>query len=239
MNQLDCVIGKNRYGVYAVPACTAETEQLAKNVLSGGVHEPGTIQYILDNRGEGVVVHAGTYFGDFLPALSGKGHRVYAFEPGLEWYRCAKITLDLNFLEGEHDTKLYNFGLGAERDSSRQLLTMRREDDGEGGASRIIQHPDGVEPFRMQYIELVTIDSMISDEEKNEVTIIHLDIEGYEEEALKGAVEIMRASKPILIIEVVRNITPDTEFYKSFIFGELGYKEIDNVHGNLVFQSTK
>ncbi len=239
MNQLDCIIGKNGYGVYAVPACTAETEQLARTILSGGIHEAATIQYILDNRGDGVVVHAGTYFGDFLPALSGKGHRVYAFEPGLEWYRCAKITLDLNFLEGKHDTKLYNFGLGAERDSSRQLLTMRTEDDGEGGASRIMQHPDGVEPFRMQYIELVTIDSMIPDEEKNEVTIIHLDVENYEEEALKGAKETLLIGKPILILEVAIGTKLDSDFYTDFIFGELGYKEIDNVHGNLVFQSTK
>lgn len=237
MNPLDCVIGKNVYGNYAVPVCTATTETLAKCILDGGVHEPETIQYILDNRGDGVVVHAGTYFGDFLPAISGKGHRVYAFEPGLEWYRCAKITLDLNFLEGEHDTKLYNFGLGAERESGRQLLTLRTEDEGEGGASRIIGQPDGVEPFRMQYIELVTIDLIVS--EKKEVSVIQLDIEGFEEEALKGAKKTLIASKPLLILEVANNIMLDTEFYKDFIFGELEYKEVDKVRGNYVFQSTK
>lgn len=233
--KLDCVFAENEYGKYAIPACTIKTEHLSKTILQGGVHERPTIEYILKNRGDGIVIHAGTYFGDFLPAISGLGHRVYAFEPGLQWYRCAKITMQLNFLPHEHHTQLYNFGLGADFDTTRQLLTMRFEDDGEGGASRIMTHPDGVEPWRMEFIRIVPLDYIVADPE--DVSLIHLDIEGYEEYALMGAKSILSLSRPILILEVANDDMVNSEFYKDFIFGELAYEQVDNVSGNRVYRS--
>ena len=72
LNQLDvlkCKISYNKYGGYCVPL-SSHYRPAAKTVLSKKVYEPDTIEYMLKNCKSGDVVHAGTYFGDFLPALS-------------------------------------------------------------------------------------------------------------------------------------------------------------------------
>jgi len=206
---------------------------IPKILLLGDAYEKETVDCIVENRGGGVVVHAGAFIGDMLPRLSEDNHRVYAFEPGNEFFRCAQITLALNF--DNHRTTLINKGLGETDGEVVQLLT--KEDEGgtsEGGASRIMAHPDGVEPYRMETIKLTTIDSTVLNEA---ISLIHLDIEGYEENALKGAINHIRATYPVLIIEVGSDERLETEFYQKVIFGELGYAEVDRMHGNIVLKS--
>ena len=69
------------------------------------------------NCGTGDLVHAGTYFGDFIPALSrvcAPDAKVWAFEPNPENYRCALITTTLNNL---HNVEIKNAGLGSQEGS--------------------------------------------------------------------------------------------------------------------------
>ncbi len=61
----------------------------AAAVLAGNVWEAGVIAFMARNCGTGDIVHAGTYFGDFLPGLSHAltpGARLWAFEPSSENY---------------------------------------------------------------------------------------------------------------------------------------------------------
>jgi hypothetical protein len=61
-----------------------------------------------------------------------------------------------------------------------------------------------------------------------------LDIEGYEEEALKGATELLRRDRPILILEMWQDSYLDTPFFKDFIFGELNYVKGQKLYENTV-----
>jgi FkbM family methyltransferase len=220
---------------------SADHRCVAQNLLAGQVHEQRTIDCILKYREEGAVIHAGAFIGDMIPALSGR-NTLYAFEPGKEFFRCCKITLDLNFADDEHNTILFNMGLGAEPRIDAPLLTKENEERSEGGASRIMQNPDGVEPYRMESVEITTIDNALPlclerTLIYNPITVIHLDVEGYEEEALKGGIENIRHYKPVLIVEIGLDDTRiETDFYRDIIFGELGYKEIDRFHGNRVYK---
>jgi len=128
-------------------------------LMEGVIHEPKTISMILQHRGDGILIHAGAYIGDMLPAFSGKGHRVYAFEPARDFFRCAKITMDLNFADGEHSTVLINKGLGDKVGEVVQLLTTEDGEISEGGASRIMRCADGVELNRLEELCLTTIDT--------------------------------------------------------------------------------
>ena len=70
-------------------------------ILDGRIWEKDTVDLIVRHVGKGDVVHAGTYFGDFLPALAASvasGAKVWAFDPNLESFRCSQITLLLRVI---------------------------------------------------------------------------------------------------------------------------------------------
>jgi FkbM family methyltransferase len=199
---LDCCVAYNRYGAYCVPVSGLH-RPAAMYVLAGEVWEARTIDLMVPLCGRGDIVHAGTFFGDFLPALatacSAAGNRVWAFEPNPESYRCAAITLQLNQVT---NVQLINAGLG-ERSSSRTLVTT---ESGVplGGASYLL--PEGDEsPERLtegtSTVPIVTVDETVP--YGRPISVIQLDVEGYEERALTGAMRTIRKYRPLLILETV------------------------------------
>src|SRR2546429_648934 len=75
-------VASNEYGKYCVPLSVVG-RPAAEAVFGGRVYEPETVQFIRSHAGEGSVVHAGAFFGDFLPALAtvlDAGAALWAFE---------------------------------------------------------------------------------------------------------------------------------------------------------------
>ena len=224
----EIIIAENEYGKYAVPASTAHRSG-SRELIEGIVHEPETIKLIMRERGNGIVVHAGAFIGDFLPALSGPDHRIFAFEPGALFFKCCQQTMQMNFPDGNHQTTLIKAGLGAEPAFDMPLLTMSTETESEGGTARILEHLGNVDERFYEPVEITTIDMILP--QHHDVSIIHLDIEGFEERALMGGINTIRTSKPMLIIEAGMNEHFDSDFYQNVIFGELGYEDIGQTHG--------
>jgi len=208
-------------------------QPVINELMAGQVYEENTIGYILDNCGNGTIVHAGAFIGDMLPAISGMKNRVIAFEPSLVSFRCAQITLQLNFQEHEHKTVLKNKGLGAEKASDIPLVSMRDAVKPLGGETRILQHIGNTPKEFVEYINITTIDHEVPD--TDDVTVIHLDVEGYEEKTLMGAKKTLQDSTPMLILEIASEQYIETEFYDEFIFGELGYREVERHRGNRIY----
>lgn len=69
LSVLKCIVSYNKYGGFCVPESSCH-RPVSQRIFSNGVWEPDTIEFIMSNCGDGDVVHAGTYFGDFLSALS-------------------------------------------------------------------------------------------------------------------------------------------------------------------------
>src|SRR5438046_4458528 len=95
---LSCFIASNEYGMYCIPQSSSD-RPASKAVLASKVWEPKTIQFIRENCGTGDVVHAGMYFGDFLPGISkalAPGALLWGFEPNPENFECARCTSLLN-----------------------------------------------------------------------------------------------------------------------------------------------
>ena len=227
---LKCLISYNEYGGYCVPESSRHRPATQK-ILSNKVHEPRTIEFIRANCRDGDIVHAGAYFGDFLPALSTRcsdGSKIWAFEPNSENFRCAKKTLEIN---GIVNVELMRAGLGAERGSSRIKVTDNKG-RALGGGSRITlnleSNSQGSEP-----IDIVTVDEVVG--VRRSVSIVQLDVEGHEKEALMGALETIRRCRPILILEV----WPKSKLLESDWFSEnimsLGYRRSVDLHRNVVF----
>ena len=230
LTALKCIVSYNKYGGYCVPE-SSRHRPAARKILSNDVYEPNTIEFMMSNCGNGDIVHAGAYFGDFLPALSkgaAPGSKVWAFEPNPENYRCARITLEINDIA---NVVLTNAGLGARQEV---LLMQTADENGHslGGCSRIIAKESN-EAAEAETVQIVTINDMIGPDRN--VSIIQLDVEGHEKEALAGALKTIQRCLPTIIFEVLSNSTLLGSDWFSENILSLGYRKINDIHDNSVF----
>ena len=221
---LQCCIAYNKYGGYCLPWSSVH-RPAAQTILSGEVWEPKTIEIITKNCGTGDIIHAGTYFGDFLPAISracSSHAKVWAFEPHPENYRCSVITININRLD---NVEIANAGLGF-REGSMSMLITDRIGRALGGGSKLIKS-DSQSQGQSVRVKVLRIDDVISSDRN--ISIIQLDVEGFEQQALAGAMETIRRCKPMLILESL----PDEDWLSANLF-TLGYKVKGKVHINSV-----
>lgn len=174
-------------GSFFVPKY-AEHRPASQAILHGRLYEPETHSIVAKflHARPGSIVHAGTFFGDMLPSFAKACSRqVYAFEPVLENFLLAKLCVEENNLE---NVMIMNAGLSS-------TIAVARIDTGVecgvhlGGGSQISDHG--------QLTTLLTIDSF----QIPDLSVIQLDVEGHELEALRGAAETIRSSHPLIMIE--------------------------------------
>lgn len=227
LTRFETLTASNAYGRYCVPA-SSRHRPAAKAILKGTIWEAETIAFLASRCGDGDIVHAGTYFGDFLPALStaaAPGARIWAFEPSSENLRCAEITLELNDIR---NVTLTHAALG-DHTGTALLYTGPTGQLPCGGASEIRtkRAPGG----DYEDVALVTIDRVVP--ENRRVSIIQLDVEHYEQQALAGAIRTIRRCRPILVLE---NLPADQEWFRENVMG-LGYRRYGRINANLVLMA--
>lgn len=207
------LFASNIYGRYCIPAISAH-RPAARRVLAGHVYEPDTLLFL--RAIPGPIIHAGTYYGDFLPALSTSRHStIYAFEPNPLNYECARRTCEMNNLQ---NIQLIHAGLS---DQACTLPLKIWDDDGFnlGGHSHItITANERTIPVKM-----IRLDDVIPEHEQ--IAIIQLDVEGHEQQALMGARAIIERCRPIIIVETV----PDINWLR-----EINYQVLRTIHANSV-----
>ena len=222
---LQCCIAYNKYGGFCVPL-SSRYRPAAQKILSGDIYEQNTIEFLTSNSNGGDIVHAGTYFGDFLPALSRSlalDAKVWAFEPNRENYRCTLITTYINELQ---NVELTNAGLG-ERQDSLAMVTSDISGRALGGASRILRKGNEISSERKEIVQIVTVDEMIPLDRK--VSIIQLDVEGYEKQALSGALKTIQRCLQIILLETL----PENDWLTQNILCH-GYQISGTVNGNTI-----
>lgn len=222
---LQCCIAYNRYGGYCVPLASSHRPAV-QSILWGNVHEPNTIEFLISSCRDGDIVHAGTYFGDFLPALSrscAPGAKIWAFEPHPEHYRCARITSSINELR---NVELMNAGLGEGR-SSQVMVTTDASGLSLGGGSQIVPRGDAGASGATLPVQVVAIDDIVPPDRK--VSIIQLDVELYERQALCGALKTIQRCLPIILVETL----PEEKWLSENLW-PLGYRVFREVDGNAV-----
>ncbi len=117
-----------------------------------------TLAFLCANYAKADIVHAGSYFGDFLPALSravAPDARIWAFKPSRENFSCAEITLKLN---GIQNVALSHAALGAAAGSA-QLCARKAERRASRDGSAIAA--DKLPGFRYEEVEVVTVDEAV------------------------------------------------------------------------------
>ena len=189
-----------RYALHR-PAC--------HEFLNGRVYEPQThalVTKLLAERG-GNMIHAGTFFGDMLPSFAHAcPGTLYAFEPVLENYVLAKLCVEANALG---NVALFNAALGHELGIGHVYTGTTLH---HGGASEISD--------RGQIPTLMPIDAL----DLSDLTLLRLDVEGYELPVLKGAERTLRRCCPIILIE-------DYKGTCGGFLGALGYEKSGEIPG--------
>lgn len=212
---LEATLSYNKYGGYCIPRRSVH-RPAAQYVLSGRVWEEETIEYLVSVAKPNTdIVHAGTFFGDFLPALSRHFRVVYAFEPVEVNFRCAEVTCLLN---GLYNVVLSKHALGA---TCGEALMKTKDEDGiyYGGHSHIA--PDGDECVLVRKLDRAL-------PAKTDISVIHLDVEYYEEYVLRGALATIIQHRPVLVVETL----PEEFFEEKLV--PLGYVLSHKVCGNHV-----
>lgn len=213
---------ENIYGRYSVPD-GLDARPAVRRVKAGEVYEPKTIAFMRETAGTGDIIHAGTFFGDFLPGLSSAmadDARIWAFEPNPISAHHAAETIALNDLT---NVTLTN---AAVSNQAGVIHFRTHEETGAplGGHSHFVEGPGaGVEEVQSVMLDFaVPLDRPVS--------ILQLDVEGHEIEALWGAYHIINRWKPILVLEEF-----DRPRWLRRQFPRVNYDRASRVHGNIVY----
>jgi FkbM family methyltransferase len=181
-----------------------------------GIGELKTFKERFKNNKNDVIIDVGGYIGDsILVFRQYTENKIYSFEPNTKNYKLALKTLELNKLSGtDGNVVIENFGLGDKKKT--ETLTIN-----DGAISSIIHKSK--DNTLNEEIKIDTLDNYVKKYNLN-VGLIKVDIEGYEQYFLRGAINTIKEQKPILLLSIYHNYD---DFYKIKPFIEnldLGYK---------------
>lgn len=155
-------------------------------------------------EGRNVAIDIGGHIGLYSHALVDLFTNVYAFEPSPINAECFKINVP--------KATLFEGGLG----DREEILKLSIAPDNTGNSSLVEDFG-----FKTADVKIKTLDSMNFDK----IDLVKIDVQGFEEQVLIGALESLRRFKPILIVEVIthKNMPPNQKII-DLLVGELGYK---------------
>lgn len=224
-SQIDSFVFRNKYGLYATPK--NHDRPAVNKIRNGEVYESATLSFLKKYYVSGTdVVHAGTYFGDMLPFYSrlvGTLNAVWAFEPIPLHFVCAEKTIELN---GLRNIFLNNMALSNETD----ILEMETSCGGisKGGGSNISTRQSTHCEYEL--VRAVRLDDLLL-QMSRKVSVIHLDVEGHELLALRGAAALLQRDNPTIILEVWESQKKNIERFME----DLQYRKVRSVDGNSFF----
>lgn len=200
----------------------------SKRIREGKYYEPKLHKFVAKHlkKNPGSMVHAGTFIGDMLPRFSAAATTLYAFEPEIENYLAAKAMVDVNNLA---NVFLINAALGAQQD----VLELIIEANGRHLGGRVQLQRDELalsdkekeEISRKSYVPVVVIDHL----KIEDLSLLQLDVEGYELQVLQGATQTLEKCKPAVVVE-------DKSHACAEYLREFGYELTDgNINGNALY----
>ncbi len=177
---------KNVYGARMVFYRGFGAEYFMKN------GELGTLTFIRDNLKEGqVFVDVGAYvgfFSIFASKIVGKNGKVLAFEPNPQAHKILLENIKLNRCD---NISVFNIALGSVEGFSFLHIPKGRSKS----EATVLNVEKGVK------VAVKPLDSILKGIDIKGVDMVKIDVEGWENEVLKGMKETLRGYRPILIVE--------------------------------------
>ncbi len=164
-------------------------ERIKKVIVAGQRWEEHIIEVLEEHvRPGSVALDVGAHIGTHTLTMSrlvGPSGRVYAFEPVQKTYRELRRNLELNGVTNVVPLR-YAIGKGA-----ASVIEMNPIHPGEEGGTSVGHGGDRV--------ELRSLDSFGFEQ----VSLIKIDVEGFELPVLDGAEETIRRNRPVLVVEIM------------------------------------
>lgn len=167
----------------------------------------------------GVCIQAGGACGIWPLRFSQLFETVYTFEPKVENYHCLMENIQGSGIIAFHNPL---------SDKNEKYNVVN--DDGEAdncGAGYLVQDSDGVEAIKIDDLGLGACD------------LIQLDVEGYELEALQGAIETIKEYKPTIVLEEkpLPHINSDYKRARKWLSDMFGYRVVDGVSKDIILKA--
>ena len=184
-----------------------QDEYIGKSLLNYGEYNPDETEYIVSLAAKAgkdkLVLDIGANIGVISQALERCGFTVEAFEPQPEVF---------NLLRKNMKGKAHNLALGAEAGKATMPKVDYAKPNNFGGLGLGMAGKNGNID-----VEVRTLDSF----NFRQVGMIKIDVEGFEEQVLRGGIETIRRCNPLLYLEDDRTEKSDG-LHK--LLAELGYK---------------
>ena len=172
---------------------------------------------IKQNKPINNVIHAGGNIGIYALEFAKRAKNVYVFEPVSENFSVLSINCAT-----KDNIFLYKAALG---DTHTPINMINEAADKQCGAWRVETNSGNVPTL------------MIDDLNISNVSIIHLDIEGFEFFAFKGAEETIKRCKPLLAFEILSHSShydyTESDLFKYIV--DLGYNSYMRYGNEIMF----
>jgi len=183
--------------------------------------DPREIHYMIKNLKKGsVAVDLGAHKGGYLywihKYLQPNG-KIYAFEPQLKLFNYLK---KISALKKYENVTIENMGISSEEGEVTFCIPKTAKGDSPG--AKIGFFEDGT-PYEESKIQTTTLDKYFFDRQINP-SFIKIDVEGHEKQVLLGGVNLLKLSKPIILMECENRHLKDGDIFDVFdLLLKLGY----------------
>lgn len=170
---------------------------VGKSLAHYGEYGPDETEYLLSlvGKDDGVVLDIGANIGTIAQAFASKGYEVICFEP-------QKVLADLclwNVSQVSRTANVVQTALGNENGTAHMPKQMYHKSGNFGGVSL---SEEGV-PVALAKLDTLCSRGMLFSPDKR-ISLMKIDVEGHEEEVLRGAAETIATHRPILYVEADR-----------------------------------
>jgi len=182
--------------------------------ISRGVFEGNNLLAAMAHCGRGIAIDGGAHVGSWTVYMAKHFKMVYSFEPKPENFECLRMNT-----EKYPNVMVYNKALGDKPGKAGFH-------EGTNSGSGYLEDGDSV--------EVVTVDSL----NLTGLDFLKLDVEGYEPQAINGAMETIGKYHPVILVEQKEVTARYGKGWKEAgnILTGIGYKLVDTVNNDFIYK---
>ena len=191
-------------------------------------NEPETIIHLPDLlKDKKYFIDIGSNIGQYAIYASSVSEdlKIHCFEPNQQVFKFLNQNVHNNQLQNQ--INIHQMAISSKKGIAELSIT--------NSLMSSSLNPNWRQKLRTESVNIICLDSFCSENNINDKTLIKIDVEGFEEEVLKGAKKFIIENKPDIIIEILSDIDPsindflkqnDYHFYHITIDG---FKEKENI----------
>ena len=191
-------------------------DYVGRRIISEGFYEINYLESLAREvfpalKSKHICLDIGANIGNHSVFFADYFQRIYAYEPNL---RPSKL-LEVNALL-KNNIKIFPFGLSNTTKKQKVFFTLTAI-----GSASVVHNRGGTEEAIFQ---LKCLDKVLTRGEINKISFMKIDAEGSEFNILKGAVNTIKTSKPVIVLEVLASDIENGTFAPKEFLEKLGYK---------------